>query len=105
MILRAVGALGRGGNTPVENWLEVSTFGTGRVGATVLCLGMGAGAEGTNGGVLTAGFDMTKPPTVVALLRGGRGIGTLDDKVATKDWNLGKIGQGPPVTGRFLDHD
>ena len=71
MILGAVGALGRGGNAAVEDWLEVSTFGTGRLGATVFCLGMGAGAEGIDGGVLAAGFDMTKPPTVIALLRGG----------------------------------
>ena len=105
MILETVGASGRGGNAAVENWLEVSSFGTRQVGATVLCLGMGAGAEGTDSGVLTAEFDMTKPPTVIALLRGGRGVGSLDDKVATKNWYLGEIGQGPPVIGRHLHYD
>ena len=105
MILGAVGASGRGGNTVVENWLEVSTLGTGRVGATVLCLGMGAGAEGTDGGVLATGFDLTKPPTNVVLLGGERRIGSLDDEVATQDWSLGEVSQGLLVIGRHLHHD
>ena len=105
MVLRAVGVSGRGGNAAVENLLEVSTFGTCRVGATVFCLGMGASAEGTDGGVLAAGFDVAKPLTVITLLRGGRGVGSLNDKVATKNWNLGEIGQGPPLIGRHLHHD
>ena len=66
---------------------------------------MGAGAEGADGGVLTPGFDMTKPPTVIALFEEGRGVGSLDDKVASKDWNLGEISQGPSVIGRHLHHD
>ena len=105
MILGAVGALGRGGNTAVEYWLEVATFGAGQVWATVVCLGVGAGAEGTNGGILATGFDMTKPPIVVALLGGGRRVGSLNAKVATEDWNLGEIGLGLPVVGRDLYHD
>ena len=95
MILRAVGTSGRGGNTAVENWLEVSAFGTGWVGATVLYLGEGGGAEGTDSGVLATWFNMTKPPTIVALLGGGRRVGSLDDKVATKERNLAEYG----VTG------
>ena len=105
MILGAVGVSGRGGNTAVEYWLEISTFGESRKGATVLCLGIRAGAEGTPGGILATTFDMTKPPTVVALLGGGRRVGSFSDKVGTKDWDLGDVGQGLHVIGRYLHHD
>ena len=105
MVLRAVGASGGGGNTTVQNWLEISIFGTCQIGATVICSGMGAGAERTDSGVLATGFDVTEPPTVIALRRGGRGIGSLDNDVATKDWNLGEVGQGLPIIGQYLHHD
>ena len=71
----------------------------------VLCLGVEAGVEGTDSGVLATWFDMTKPPAIVALLGGERGVGSLDAKVATKDLNLGGVGQGLPVIGRHLLHD
>ena len=94
-----------GGNTAVENCLEVSPFETGRVGARVLCLGIGASAEGTDGGVLATGFVMTKPLTIVAVLGGERRVCSLNNKVPTENWNLGEIGQGLPVIGRHLCHD
>ena len=105
MILGAVGASGREGNTAVENWLEVSTFGTGRVRATVICFGMGASAEGADSGILATRFNVTKPPAIIALLGGGRRVGALDDELATEDWNLGEIRQDLPVIGRHLHHD
>ena len=66
---------------------------------------MGAGAEGTNGGILASGFDMTKPPTGIAPLGGGRRVGSLNDKIASEDSNLGEVGQSPPVIGRHLPQD
>ena len=71
VILGAVGASGGGGNTAVEYWPEVTTFGAGQVGTTVLSFGIGAGVEGTDGGILATGFHLTKPPTGLALLGGG----------------------------------
>ena len=67
--------------------------------------GVGAGAEGTDGGVLATGFDMAKPPTIITLLKGGQRIGSLNDEVATKDWNLGEVSQGLPVIGHHLHQD
>ena len=85
MVLGAVGASGRGDNTAGESWLEISSFGTGRVGATVICFGMGASAQRTDGGVLATGLDVTNPPATIALLGGGPRIGSLDDEVVPKD--------------------
>ena len=92
MIFGAVGATCEGCDAAVKDWLEVSPFGAGCVGAAVLCFCMGAGAEGADSGVLTAGFDMAKSPAVVELLGGGRGVGSLDSVVATKDRDSGEIG-------------
>ena len=92
VVLGAVGAACGGGDAAVQDRLEVSPFGAGWVGAAVLCFCMGAGAEGTDSRILAAGFDMTKSPAVVALLGGGRRVGSLDSVVATKDRDSGEIG-------------
>ena len=92
MVLRAVGAACGGGDAAVQDWLEVSTFGAGWIGAAVLCFCMGAGTEGANSRVLAAGFDMAESPAVIALLGGGRRVGALDSVVATKDRDSGEIG-------------
>ena len=97
MVFGADGATSGGGDTAVENWFEISTPGTGWIGAAMLCFGMGASTERAYGRVLAAGFDMTESPAVVALVGGGRGVGSLDDIVATKDRDPGEaIYQGRP---------
>ena len=92
VVLGAVGATCGGGDTAVKDWLEISTFGAGWVGAAVLCFCVGAGAEGADSGVLAAGFDIDESPAVVALLGGGRRVGSLDSVVATKDRDPREIG-------------
>ena len=88
----AVGAASGGGDAGVEDWFEISTPGAGWIGAAIFCFGMGASTEGAYGRVLAARFDMTESPVVVALLGGGRGVGSLDNIVATKDRNSGELG-------------
>ena len=105
VVFGAVGAASGGGYAAVENWLEISTFGTGRVGAPVIFFGMGASPEGTDGGVLATGVKVTKPPTIIALLGGGRRIGSLNGEVANKDRNPREVGQDLTLTGRHLHHD
>ena len=92
MIFGAVGATCGGGDAAVKDWLEVSTFGAGWVGAAVLCFCMEAGTEGAESGVLAARFDMAKSPAVIALLGGGRRVDSLDSIVAIKDRDSGEIG-------------
>ena len=92
VVFGAVGAACGGGDAAVKNWLEVSTFGAGWVGAAVLCFFMGAGAEGADSRVLAARFHMAESPAVIALLGGGRRVGSLDSVVATKDRDSGEIG-------------
>ena len=91
VVFGAVGASCGGGDAAVKDWLKVSTFGAGWVGAAVLCFCMGAGAEGADSGVLAARFDMAKSPAVIVLLGGGRWVGSLDGVVATKDRDSGEI--------------
>ena len=105
MVIGAVGAALRGRNTTVENWFEVPTFGTGRVGAPVFCFGVRASTEGTYYRVLASGFNMAKPPTIVALLGGRGGVGSFDDIAAAEDRNFGDIGEELPFLGRHLHHD
>ena len=50
----------------------------------MFCFRVRAGAEGKYGRVLASGFDMAKPPTIVALLRGRGGVGSFDDIAATE---------------------
>ena len=95
----------RGGDAAVEDWFEISTPRAGWIGAAILCFGMGASTEGAYGGVLAAGFDMAESPAVIALLRGGQGVGSLDNKVATKDRDSGEVGKGFPILRRDLNHD
>ena len=92
VVFGAVGAASGGGDAAVEDWVEISTPGAGWIGAAMLCFGMGASTEGAYGRVLAAGFDMTKSPAVVELLGGGRGVGSLDDIVATKNGDSGEVG-------------
>ena len=92
VVFGAVGATCAGGDAAVKDWLEVSTFGAGWIGAAVLCFSMGAGAEGAHSGVLAARFDIAESPAVIALLEGGRRVGSLDTIVATKDWYPGEVG-------------
>ena len=92
MVFGAVGATCGRGNAPVKDWFEISPFGAGWVGAAVLCFGMGAGAEGAHCGVLAARFDVAESPAVIALLGGGRRVGSLDNIVATKDGDSGEAG-------------
>ena len=92
VVFGAVGAACGGGHAAVKDWLQVSTFGAGWVGAAVLSFGMGAGAEGAHSGVLAVRFDMAESPAVIALLGGGRRVGSLDDIVATKDRDSGEVG-------------
>ena len=75
VVFGAVGAMCGGGDAAVKDWLEVSTFGAGWVGAAVLCFCMGAGAKGADSGVLAMRFDMAESPAVIALLQllGGQG--------------------------------
>ena len=91
-VFGAVGATCGGGDAAVKHWLEVFTFGAGWVGAAVLCFCVGAGAEGADSGVLAARFDMAESPAVIALLGGGRRVGSLDSVVATKDRDSREIG-------------
>ena len=92
VVFGAVGATCGGGDAAVKDWLEVSTFGAGWIGAAVLGFCMGAGAEGADSGVLAARFDMAESPAVIALLGRGRRVGSLDGVVATKDRDSGEIG-------------
>ena len=92
MVFGAVGATSGGGDAVVENRLEISTPGAGWMGAAMLCFGMGASTKGAYGRVLAAGFDMTESPPVIALLGEGRGVGSLDNIVATKDSDSGEVG-------------
>ena len=91
MVFGAVGASCGRGNAAVEDWLEISPFGAGWVGAAVLCFSMGASAEGAYSGVLAARFDMAKSPAVITVFGGGQRVGSLDDVVATKDRNSGEV--------------
>ena len=92
VVFGTVGAACGGGDAAVKDWLEVSTLGAGWVGAAVLCFRVGTGAEGADSGVLAARFDMAESPAVIALLGGGRRVGSLDSVVATKDGDSGEIG-------------
>ena len=65
---------------------------------------MGTSAERANSGVLAAGFDMTKPPTVITLFQGGSGVGSFDDKVTSKDWDSGDISKALSILSWDLDH-
>ena len=91
MVFGAVGATCGGGDAAVMNWLEVSTSGAGWVGAVVLCFCVGAGAEGADSGILAARFDMAESPAVIALLGGGRRVGSLESVIATKDRDSAEI--------------
>ena len=92
MVFGAIGTASGGGDAAVEDWFEISTPRAGWIGAAVLCFGMGASTEGAYGRVLAAGFDMTESPAVIALLGGGRRVGSLDNIVATKDMDSGEVG-------------
>ena len=92
MVFGAVGATSGGGDAAVEDWFEDSTPWAGWVGATMLCFCIGPSTEGAYGRVLAAGFDMAESPAVIALLGWRRGVGSLDNKIATKDRNSGEVG-------------
>ena len=92
MVFGAVGATSGGGDADLEDWLEISTLGAGWIGTAMLCFDMGASTEGAYDRVLAAGFDMAESPAVIALLGGGRGVGSLDNIVATKDRDSGEVG-------------
>ena len=92
MVFRAVGATSGGGDAAVEDWFEIITTGAGWIGAAILYLGKGASTERAYGRVLAAGFDMTETPAVIALLRGGRGVGSLNNIVTTKNRDSGEFG-------------
>ena len=92
VVFGAVGASCGRGNAAVEDRFEIAFFGAGWVGAAVLCLSVRASAEGAYSRVLATRFDMAKSPAVVALFGGRRGIGSLDDVIATKDRNSGEVG-------------
>ena len=105
MILRAVGAARGRGHTAIENWFEVPSVGGGRVGVAVFCCSVRAGAERAYGRVLASEFEMAKRPTAVALFGVEKGVGSLNNIVATEDRNLGGVGRGLPVFGRNLHYD
>ena len=105
MVFGAVGTACGGGDAAVKDWLEISTLGAGWIGVAILCFGMGASTEGAYGSVLAARFNMSKSPAVVALLGGGRGVGSLDDMVATKDGDSGEVGEEFSVFRMDLNHD
>ena len=48
----------------------------------MLGLGVVAGTEGTHDRVLASGLDMAKLPSIPALGRGGRGVGSFNHTVA-----------------------
>ena len=58
----------------------------------MLCFRMRASTEGASDRVLAARFDMTESQAVIALLGGGRRVGSLDNRVATKDRNSVEVG-------------
>ena len=93
------------GNAAIKDWFEISPFGADWVGAAVFCFSMGASAEGAYSGVLAARFDMAESPAVIALLGGGRRVGSLDNIVATKDRDSGEVGWELPIFRRDLNHD
>ena len=105
VVFGAVAATCGGDDAAVEDWLEVSTFGAGWVGAAVLCFCMGASAEGADSGILAAGFDVAKSPAVIALFGGGRRVCSLNSIVATKDRDSGEIVQELTIFRGDLDHD
>ena len=80
-----------------ENGLKVPAFAAGRVVVPVLHVSVWTRAERIYGRVVALGFAMGKPPAIVALLAGGRGVGSFDDNVAPEDWDLGKLGHELPV--------
>ena len=80
-----------GGDAAVKDCFDISTLRAGWIGAAMLCFGMGDGTEGAYGRVLAVRFDMAKSPAVIALFRGGRRIGSLNDVIATKDGNSGEV--------------
>ena len=92
VVFEAVGATRGRGKAAVKDWFEISPFGAGWVGAAVLCFSMGASAERAYSGVLAVRFDMAESPAVIALFGGGRRVGSLDNLVATEDWDSGEIG-------------
>ena len=92
VVFGAVGAASGGGDAAVEDWFEISTPRAGWIGAAMLSFGMGASTEGAYGGVLAAGFDMAESPAVIALLGGGRRVGSLDNIVAPEDRDSGEVG-------------
>ena len=92
MVFGAVGAASGGGDAAVEDWFEISTPRAGWIRAAMLCFGKGASTEGAYGRVLAAEFDMAEPPAVIALLGGGRRVGSLDNIVATEDRHWGEVG-------------
>ena len=92
VVFGAVGATCGGGYAVVKDWFEISTFGVGWIGAAVLCFGMGASEEGAYSGLLAARVDMAESSAVIALLGGGRRVGSLDNILATKDRDSGDVG-------------
>ena len=92
VVFGAVEATSGGGDAAVEDWFEITIPRAGRIGAAMLCFGMGASTEGAYGGVLAAAFDVAESPAVIALLGGRRGVGSLDNVAATKDRDSGEVG-------------
>ena len=105
MVFGAFGAACGGGDAAVEDWIEISTPGAGWLGAAMLCFGMRAGTEGAYGRVLAARFKVTESPAVVALLGGGRRVGSLYNIVVTKDSDSEEVGLEFAVFHRDLNHD
>ena len=91
VVFGAVGAICGGGDAAVKDWFEISSPRAGWIGAVMLCFGMGASTEGAYGRVLAARFDMTESRAVIALLGGGRRVGSLNNVVATKDRDSGEV--------------
>ena len=102
VVRRAVGAARGSDDYAVKNRLEVPTLRAGQPRAAMLCYSMGASTLGTYSRVLGMRFYAAKSTAIVVLLGGGLGVNSLDDVVAARNQNLGKIGLENPICGRSL---
>jgi len=93
VLFLAVRAACHRGWTAGEDRLEIATLRAGRVGAAMLCFGVGEGAEGTNGQCAgTAVGDVAKLPAFLTLgvFRGGKHL--FDSLVSGEEVDRGEDG-------------
>ena len=100
----AVGAAGRRGNAAIQGRFKVAVFRAGEVGAAVLRLGVGTGANGADSRILASLFDMAKLPAVAALCERGGVIGTFDNTVLAVEQGKGGVCHPPTMFSGDLHH-